>query len=70
MEPENIKYSNANLLACAVVWHLNNCDASGNPTTSMGIPNAVFEAWNDRLLQMPKDRLMTEQEALEIVRNK
>lgn len=70
MNEQQIKYSNSNLLACAMLWHLNNVDEHGEQTTNMGIPNGVFEVWAQKLKQMPTGILMTEAQALEIVRKK
>jgi len=60
-----IKRKNINQLATATVWHLNNPQG-----TKMNIPNAVYEVWGKKLAQLPKDREISESEALEIVRKK
>ena len=70
MKKEQIKIQNINLLACAAIWYLNNSDKNGKLTTKMNIPNLVFITWEKKLAQLPKDRLITEKEALEIVNKK
>lgn len=64
------RLANVNTLLAATVWHLNNMDTDGNPTTRMTIPNAVYETLAKKMTQLPKDGLMTEGEALAIVRQK
>lgn len=61
---------NRNILASAMIWHLNNVDEKGEPTTKMNIPNAVHIAWFKKVAQLPKDRTVIETEALKIVRKR
>lgn len=64
MNKEQIIYlENIKQLVPAIIWHLNNPKG-----TNMGIPNEVYRVWDKKLAQMPKDRKMTESEALKIVR--
>jgi len=67
---ENVSTRNIELLFGATIWHLNNMDKKGNPTTKMCIPNSVWIVLEKKLAQLPEDREITETEALEIVRKK
>lgn len=64
------KYQNASALLAAVVWHLNNMDKDGNPTTKVCIPNAVYEVVGKKMARLPDDKRIEEHEALEIARKK
>ena len=61
---------NRYIFMAAIIWHLNNKDKDGNPTTKMLIPNVVYEVLDKKLAQLPNDKEITESEALEIVRKK
>lgn len=70
LEPDyKILYQNMSQLLAATVWHLNN-QKDGEPTTTMGIPNILYEVVGKKLSQLPNDRVLTESEALEIARKK
>ncbi len=60
MEKEKIKLSNYFQFLAAVVYHIN------NPKSKMDIPSILYEAVERKVKQFPKDRVMTEDEALKL----
>ena len=70
MTKEQIEKVNRFNFLAATVWHLNNVDEEGNPTTTMCIPNGVYEILSAKLKQIPEGVLLEEKEMLELVRKK
>ena len=57
---QQIKLSNYFKFLSAVVYYLN------NPESKMDIPSMLYEAIERKVAKFPEDRVMTEQEALEL----
>lgn len=63
-EEKDIKIANYFLFLSAAVYHIN------NPKSKMNIPNMIYEAIEEKVKHFPKDRVMTEQEALKLAGRK
>jgi hypothetical protein len=64
MNKEEIKLGNYFQFLAAVVYYLN------NPKSKMNIPNVVYISIEEKVKKFPKDRIMTEQEALKLAGRK
>jgi len=60
LKEDKIKIANYFQFLAAVVYHLN------NSKSKMDIPSILYEAIENKVKQFPKDRVMTEDEALKL----